>query len=102
MRNVTKDTLTQTFLDYCGAETSPRLRFVLENLVGHLHDSIRETELTHDEWRKAIELLTKAGEITTPERNEFVLFSDVATSNVTMTGPPSSLKERCAIRRASQ
>tara|TARA_R110000751_G_scaffold288076_4_gene393233 strand:- start:86195 stop:87073 length:879 start_codon:yes stop_codon:yes gene_type:complete len=77
MRNVTKDTLTQTFLDYCGAETSPRLRFVLENLVGHLHDSIRETELTHDEWRKAIELLTKAGEITTPQRNEFVLFSDV-------------------------
>lgn len=77
MRNVTKDTLTQTFLDYCRAETSPRLRFVLENLVGHLHDSIRETELTHDEWRKAIELLTKAGEITTPERNEFVLFSDV-------------------------
>lgn len=77
MRNVTKDTLTQTFLDYCGPETSPRLRFVLENLVGHLHDSIRETELTHDEWRKAIELLTKAGEITTPERNEFVLFSDV-------------------------
>ena len=77
MRNVTKDTLTQTFLDYCGPETSPRLRFVLENVVGHLHDSIRETELTHDEWRKAIELLTKAGEITTPERNEFVLFSDV-------------------------
>ena len=77
MRNVTTETLTQTFLDYCGPETSPRLRFLLEHLVGHLHTFVRETGLTHAEWRKAIELLTKAGEITDDERNEFVLFSDV-------------------------
>lgn len=77
MRNVNQETLTQVFLDYCGPETSPRLRFLLEHLVNHLHDFVRETELTHAEWRKAIELLTKAGEITDDERNEFVLFSDV-------------------------
>lgn len=77
MRNVTKDNLSQVFLDYCGHETSPRLLFLLEHLAHHLHDFIRETELTHAEWRKAIELLTKAGEITDAERNEFVLFSDV-------------------------
>ena len=77
MRNVNQDTLTEVFLSYCGPETSPRLRYLLEHLAGHLHDFVRETGLTHEEWRKAIELLTKAGEITTPERNEFVLFSDV-------------------------
>ena len=77
MRNVTKETVTQVFLDYCGPETSPRLRFLLEHLATHLHDFVHETKLTHDEWRKAIELLTKAGEITDDERNEFVLFSDV-------------------------
>ncbi|WP_419914088.1 dioxygenase [Hoeflea sp.] len=77
MRNVTTETLTQTFLDYCGPDTSPRLRFLLEHLSNHLHTFVRETGLTHDEWRKAIELLTKAGEITDDERNEFVLFSDV-------------------------
>jgi protocatechuate 3,4-dioxygenase beta subunit len=88
MRNVTQETLTQVFLDYCGPETSPRLRFLLEHLVHHLHDFVRETQLTHAEWRKAIELLTKAGEMTDDERNEFVLFSDVLglSSLVDMVG----------------
>lgn len=88
MRNVNQETLTKVFLDYCGPETPPRLRFLLEHLANHLHDFIRETELTHAEWRKAIELLTKAGEMTDAERNEFVLFSDVLgiSSLVDMVG----------------
>ncbi|MCP4317245.1 MAG: hydroxyquinol 1,2-dioxygenase [Hyphomicrobiales bacterium] len=77
MRDVTAETLTKTFLDYCGPETSPRLRFLLEQLAGHLHAFVMDTGLTHAEWRKAIEILTKAGEITDDERNEFVLLSDV-------------------------
>lgn len=77
MRSVTSDSVTQTFVDLMAPDTSPRLRFVLERLAAHLHDFARETELTHEEWRTGIELLTKAAEITTPERNEFVLFSDV-------------------------
>ncbi len=77
MRTVTKDTITQAFMAYCGPDTSPRLKFVLEKLVTHLHGFAKEVNLTHEEWRKAIELLMKAGEISGPERNEFVLFSDV-------------------------
>lgn len=77
MRSVTKQTITQAFLDYCGDDTDPRLMFVLERLVSHLHDFARETGLSHAEWHKGIELLTKAGEISSPERNEFILMSDV-------------------------
>ncbi|MEM6464674.1 MAG: dioxygenase [Pseudomonadota bacterium] len=77
MRDVTAETITQTFLGYCGPETPPRLRYLLEHLAQHLHAFVKETGLTHAEWRKAIEMLTKAGEITDDERNEFVLFSDV-------------------------
>ncbi len=77
MRTVTKDSVTQAFLDYCGPDTDERTRFVLEHLVKHLHDFVRETKLTHDEWRKGLELLMKAGDISDSERNEFVLFSDV-------------------------
>lgn len=77
MRSVTKDNITETFLGYFGQETDPRLRFVMENLVRHLHDFARETDLTHDEWRKGLEFLQEVGEITTAERNEFVLLSDV-------------------------
>ena len=90
MRTVNTDTLTQSFLDYIADDTDPRLRFLLEKLAHHLHDFVRETELTHDEWRKALELLYGAGEISTPERNEFVLFSDVLglSSLVDMVNSP--------------
>lgn len=77
MRNVTKDTVSDAFMSYCSEETSPRLRFVLERLTHHLHSFAREVELTHEEWAKGIELLTRAGEITDNERNEFILFSDL-------------------------
>ncbi|MFD0914873.1 dioxygenase [Pseudahrensia aquimaris] len=98
MRTVTTDTITQAFIDYIGAETDERVRFVVTKLVEHIHDFARETNLTHDEWRKGLELLYAAGEISTPERNEFVLFSDVLglSSIVDMinspdTGTPSSV-----------
>ena len=77
MRTVTKETITKAFLDYCSTETDPRLLFVLQKLVAHLHDFAREVELSHDEWHQGIEFLTRAGAITDPERNEFVLMSDV-------------------------
>ncbi|MBS4085068.1 MAG: hydroxyquinol 1,2-dioxygenase [Rhizobiales bacterium] len=77
MRNIDQISITDAFLGYCGPETDPRLKTILERLVVHLHGFIRETKLTHAEWRRALELLTAAGKITDHERNEFVLFSDV-------------------------
>ncbi len=77
MRTVTTETITQTFLDICSEDTAPRTMEVLESLVRHLHSFAKEVNLTHAEWRKGLELLTKAGEMTDDERNEFVLFSDV-------------------------
>ena len=90
MRTVTKDTITEAFLAYLSSDTDPRLRFVLERFVRHLHEFTKEVRLTHEEWRKVIELLTKAGEISTPERNEFILFSDVVglSSLVDMINSP--------------
>ena len=77
MRTVDKDNITETFLSYFGPDTDPRLRFIMEKLAGHLHDFVRETELTHAEWRTGLEFMQRVGEITTPERNEFVMLSDV-------------------------
>ncbi|NKB53451.1 MAG: hydroxyquinol 1,2-dioxygenase [Rhizobiaceae bacterium] len=77
MRNVTSETITKAFLDYCSDDTDPRLMFIIERLANHLHDFVRETNLTHEEWQKGLELLMAAGNISTPERNEFILFSDV-------------------------
>ena len=77
MRSVTKDTITEVFLGYFGPDTDPRLKEIMTSLARHLHAFVRETGLTHAEWRRGIEFLERAGAISDEERHEFVLLSDV-------------------------
>lgn len=77
MRNVSADTITQAFADYAAKAEDPRTKEVLCSLAKHLHAFVKETKLTHAEWMAGLMALTRAGEITTPERNEFILFSDL-------------------------
>ncbi|MBJ8341852.1 carboxypeptidase regulatory-like domain-containing protein [Antrihabitans sp. YC3-6] len=55
----------------------PRLRRVMQSLVGHLHAFVRDVRLTEAEWNAAIEFLTACGAITDDKRQEFILLSDV-------------------------
>ncbi|WP_372619780.1 dioxygenase [Falsiroseomonas sp.] len=77
MRNVSPDTITQAFADYAAKAEDARTKEVLCSLAKHLHAFVKETQLTHAEWMAGLMALTRAGEITTPERNEFILFSDL-------------------------
>ena len=61
---------------YAGAP-DPRTRHVLGRLITHLHAFVRETELTFDEWRRAIDFLTRTGHMSGDTRQEFILLSDV-------------------------
>src|ERR1700687_981593 len=55
----------------------PRVKFLMEELVKSLHEFVRKTDLTFDEWSYAIDFLTKVGQKCTPTRQEFILLSDV-------------------------
>ncbi|WP_449350295.1 intradiol ring-cleavage dioxygenase [Streptomyces shaanxiensis] len=55
----------------------PRLRELLTGLIGHLHDFVRESRLTQQEWEQAIAFLTATGQKCTDTRQEFILLSDV-------------------------
>jgi hydroxyquinol 1,2-dioxygenase len=55
----------------------PRTRELVESLTRHLHAFLRETRVTEAEWRRAIDFLTAAGQITDERRQEFILLSDV-------------------------
>ncbi len=59
------------------ATPDPRLKFILEQVVTSLHDLVRRTNLTFEEWERAIEFLTRTGQTCTPLRQEFILLSDV-------------------------
>jgi maleylacetate reductase len=53
-----------------------RVRRLATDLVRRLHGFVADNALTEDEWRYAIDFLTRAGHITTATRQEFVLLSD--------------------------
>jgi len=55
----------------------PRLKFLLTELVRSLHDYVRRTDPTFEEWNHAIDFLTRTGQTCTPTRQEFILLSDV-------------------------
>jgi hydroxyquinol 1,2-dioxygenase len=54
-----------------------RLKQLMQALVRHLHQFLREVRLTEEEWRQAVTFLTDAGHITDGKRQEFILLSDV-------------------------
>jgi hydroxyquinol 1,2-dioxygenase len=55
----------------------PRVKFLMEQLVKSLHDFVRKTDLTFDEWGYAIDFLTRVGQKCSGSRQEFILLSDV-------------------------
>jgi protocatechuate 3,4-dioxygenase beta subunit len=53
-----------------------RTKFIFQSLVDHLHDFVRETALTTEEWMTTINFLTETGKKCTDIRQEFILLSD--------------------------
>ncbi len=68
--------LTAAVIDAMRNAPNPRLHEIMTVLVRHLHDVVRETRLTEEEWAAAIEFLTATGGICSSTRQEFILLSD--------------------------
>jgi hydroxyquinol 1,2-dioxygenase len=69
--------LTQAVIESFERTPHPRAKFLLQELVTSLHDYVRRTGLTFEEWDYAIDFLTRTGQKSTPIRQEFILLSDV-------------------------
>ena len=77
MRDINQFTITEAVKKSFSTEEGSRFKFLLESLIDHLHDYTRETNLTQDEWIGVLNFLYDCGQISTPERHEFILLSDV-------------------------
>lgn len=77
MRDVNQFTLTEAVKKSFKTEDGSRFKLLLEGLIDHLHDYTREMQLTHEEWMRVLTFLYDCGKISTPERHEFILLSDV-------------------------
>ncbi|KAH9877306.1 hypothetical protein IAQ61_002670 [Plenodomus lingam] len=76
LKNLTIDNITENVHRINSQCADPRLKYVMERLVSHLHDFARETRLSFDEWMAGIKFLTEVGQICTDVR-QFILLSDI-------------------------
>jgi protocatechuate 3,4-dioxygenase beta subunit len=76
MRDFTEATATAALIERLAACPDPRLREVMTAFARHLHDFVREVRPTQREWAAAIEFLTRIGQISNENRQEWILFSD--------------------------
>ena len=77
LKDLNIDTITQNVKLINSNCANPRLKYILERLVQHLHDFARETRLDHSEWMAGLEYLTSIGKQCTEHRHEFILLSDI-------------------------
>ena len=77
MRDINQFTITEAVKKSFRTEEGSRFKFLLETFIDHLHDYTRETNLTQEEWIGVLNFLYDCGQISTPERHEFILLSDV-------------------------
>ena len=76
MREYTSENITDAVLEQMATTPDPRFKEIMESAVRHLHAFARDVNLTPAEWIKGIEFMTKVGQMCTPARQEFILFSD--------------------------
>jgi Catechol dioxygenase N terminus/Dioxygenase len=69
--------LTRDVIARMNHAQSARLRDVMEIVVRHLHAIVREAKVTQGEWAKAIDFLTRAGQMCSESRQELILLSDI-------------------------
>ncbi|CAO3437525.1 intradiol ring-cleavage dioxygenase [Azospirillum endophyticum] len=76
MNDTREDLITQTVINRLQTTVDPRLRRISEAVVRHLHALVREVEPTQEEWRQAVDFLTRTGRMCSDTRQEFILLSD--------------------------
>lgn len=85
-RNLSGETLTAAVLASFSHCASDRLTEIMASLVRHLHAFVGEVQLTEEEWASGIDFLTRVGHITTDQRQEFILLSDVLGVSMQVIG----------------
>ena len=76
MREFDEKSITQAVIARMADSDDPRFKQVMTSLITHLHDFVREVQLTEAEWITALMFLTETGKTCTDKRQEFILLSD--------------------------
>jgi hydroxyquinol 1,2-dioxygenase len=90
MREFDQKSITAAVLARMDESRDPRFKQVMTSLITHLHDFVRDVQLTEAEWITAIGFLTDTGKMCSEKRQEFILLSDtlgVSILVITLNNP---------------
>ena len=73
----TSENLTEAVLARIRPDADPRMARIMTALVRHVHDFVREVELTPEEWEAGVAFLTELGRWCDDKRQEVILLSDI-------------------------
>ena len=62
LKDLTTDNITENTIRINSQCPDPRMKYVLERLVSHLHEFARETRLSTKEWVAGYQFLTAVGQ----------------------------------------
>ncbi|MDC0093679.1 6-chlorohydroxyquinol-1,2-dioxygenase [Alphaproteobacteria bacterium] len=68
---------TEVVLNSFSKIKDKRLKKIMNSIITHLHQVVKDVEPTEEEWMKVIMFLTKTGQKCNGRRQEYILLSDV-------------------------
>jgi hydroxyquinol 1,2-dioxygenase len=77
MQELDQHSITDAVLEQMSSTKDQRLKQVMDVVVRHLHEIAREVDLRPSELFAALQFLTEVGQKCTPQRQEFMLLSEV-------------------------
>jgi hypothetical protein len=77
MKNIDLSNISEIATQSFSAIPNERTRKLVQTLVATLHQYVKDTQLTHEEWRNTLSFLHACADISTESRSEFSLLSDV-------------------------
>ena len=85
MKDLTIDNITENVILINSQGPDPRIKYVLERLVTHLHEFARETRLSTKEWMAALDFLTAVGQISSDVRHVGTFIDEDCTIETMMS-----------------
>ena len=100
LKDLTTDNITENTICINSQCPDPRMKYVLERLVSHLHQFARETRLSNKEWVAGYEFLTAVGHICSdvrqvshfPNDKHPIVLSNVDRNTIVQQLPDNSSK----------
>lgn len=75
VKDMSIDNITQNTILINSQCESERVKYLFERLVTHLHDFARETRLSTQEWKTALDFLVAVGQISSDVRHVSLITS---------------------------